>query len=403
MKNDAENDVKNNAKSGAKIDKNNDVKTGGEDAPRSEQKATEAVTSKAIIDWLESMHTLHVSVQGLYVVDGYEVSIYYDDNPVYTFHGKTLFDAFKSAMAVTYDTDSRKFVIGDQDDEPTPHISIDPAQDNDQHVESEVRRAVMSDFIGKTFRLFSHGISGGSLTAYEFKHDGFRDATLIGRADSPEGARWYVPNKIPDDVRMEILQDDGTWTPAPMHVVSMPMNDVDRHMDDKLSTFNDKLESLRANTKCTMGVGTGDGQLFVYGSHDAIKAAQKIVLERDDAVVRVGEIEKVLREQISNLNHTSLGHIDRLVFSAKLNLAKQLLVDFGFEPPEGTQNTILKEHDVLPTKPWPREQGTNDAPPRPFTKPSVEYRWNSNTFLVAFMILMAFGAGVCIALETWKL
>lgn len=40
-------------------------------------------------------------------------------------------------------------------------------------------------------------------------------------------------------------------------------------------------ERLQAKTRTTMGVGSGDGQLFVHGDYDSIKAAQAIVLERD--------------------------------------------------------------------------------------------------------------------------
>lgn len=50
--------------------------------------------------------------------------------------------------------------------------------------------------------------------------------------------------------------------------------------------------ALRTKTACTMGVGGGDGQLFVHGDHASIKAAQKIVLERDAALARVAKLEK---------------------------------------------------------------------------------------------------------------
>ncbi|UXJ54850.1 hypothetical protein [Pseudomonas citronellolis] len=50
--------------------------------------------------------------------------------------------------------------------------------------------------------------------------------------------------------------------------------------------------ALRVTHECTMGVGSGDGQLFVHGDHASIKAAQKIVLERDAAQTRMAELEK---------------------------------------------------------------------------------------------------------------
>lgn len=48
------------------------------------------------------------------------------------------------------------------------------------------------------------------------------------------------------------------------------------------STAKDaEIEALRAKTAVTMGVGTGDGKLFVHGDYESIKAAQEIVLGRD--------------------------------------------------------------------------------------------------------------------------
>lgn len=44
---------------------------------------------------------------------------------------------------------------------------------------------------------------------------------------------------------------------------------------------NAEIEALRAKTAVTMGVGAGDGSLFVHGDHESIKAAQAIVLQRD--------------------------------------------------------------------------------------------------------------------------
>lgn len=52
----------------------------------------------------------------------------------------------------------------------------------------------------------------------------------------------------------------------------------------------------RPTHECTMGVGGGDGNLFVHGDHASIKAAQKIVMERDAAQARVAELETKLAE-----------------------------------------------------------------------------------------------------------
>ncbi|HHF0887605.1 TPA: hypothetical protein ACPILO_005545 [Pseudomonas aeruginosa] len=42
----------------------------------------------------------------------------------------------------------------------------------------------------------------------------------------------------------------------------------------------------RPTYECTMGIGGGDGNLFVHGDHASIKAAQQIVLERDAALAQ---------------------------------------------------------------------------------------------------------------------
>lgn len=52
------------------------------------------------LQWLEDQHTLHKSVEILYVVDGYEVQHTYDGDPVGpAFHGETLSAAIDTARA----------------------------------------------------------------------------------------------------------------------------------------------------------------------------------------------------------------------------------------------------------------------------------------------------------------
>jgi hypothetical protein len=51
------------------------------------------------LDWLESNHTLHRSVEVLYVVDGYEVQLTHDDSPIGPcHHGETLRQAIDAAI-----------------------------------------------------------------------------------------------------------------------------------------------------------------------------------------------------------------------------------------------------------------------------------------------------------------
>lgn len=64
--------------------------------------AAEAQRDLAVsqIDWLQKVNTLHRQVDILYVVDGYEVTITWDDNPVSEgFHGETVAEAISKAMA----------------------------------------------------------------------------------------------------------------------------------------------------------------------------------------------------------------------------------------------------------------------------------------------------------------
>lgn len=56
-------------------------------------------TDAEILDWLEKWHTLHYTVEALYVVDGYEASIYHDGNLVEgPCRGMTLREAYSVLM-----------------------------------------------------------------------------------------------------------------------------------------------------------------------------------------------------------------------------------------------------------------------------------------------------------------
>ncbi len=53
-----------------------------------------------IINWIEKHTTLHTTVEVVYVVDGYEVSVLNDRSADIAgpWHGKTVFDALNLAM-----------------------------------------------------------------------------------------------------------------------------------------------------------------------------------------------------------------------------------------------------------------------------------------------------------------
>lgn len=52
-----------------------------------------------MVEWLQKVNTLHRQVDILYVVDGYEVTITWDDSPISEgFHGETVAKAIGKAM-----------------------------------------------------------------------------------------------------------------------------------------------------------------------------------------------------------------------------------------------------------------------------------------------------------------
>ncbi|WP_191985490.1 hypothetical protein [Pseudomonas aeruginosa] len=76
----------------------------------------------------------------------------------------------------------------------------------------------------------------------------------------------------------------------------------------------EQAEAERPTYECTMGVGGGDGNLFVHGDHASIKAAQKIVMERDAALARVAELEALMQMNFGEL-HTARNLLSRLSVS----------------------------------------------------------------------------------------
>ncbi|MEL5234023.1 hypothetical protein PTR36_00980 [Serratia bockelmannii] len=67
----------------------------------------------------------------------------------------------------------------------------------------------------------------------------------------------------------------------------------------ELEAKDKRIAELEAKTAMTMGVGSGNGNLFVHGDYDSIKAAQAIVLENESlraklaTPVRLPDIEFV--------------------------------------------------------------------------------------------------------------
>lgn len=56
----------------------------------------------------------------------------------------------------------------------------------------------------------------------------------------------------------------------------------------EVKTLQAEVERLKSMTAVTMGIGSGDGNLFIHGDYDSIKAAQALVF-------RAERMEKALR------------------------------------------------------------------------------------------------------------
>lgn len=56
--------------------------------------------------------------------------------------------------------------------------------------------------------------------------------------------------------------------------------------DAEIEALRAEVERLKTMTAVTMGVGSGDGKLFVHGDYESIKAAQALMF-RDERVVQV--------------------------------------------------------------------------------------------------------------------
>lgn len=64
-----------------------------------------------------------------------------------------------------------------------------------------------------------------------------------------------------------------------------------------------EVERLKSMTAVTMGVGSGDGSLYVHGDYDSIKAAQALVI-RAERLEEVLEERDALRERLGKgANH----------------------------------------------------------------------------------------------------
>lgn len=71
----------------------------------------------------------------------------------------------------------------------------------------------------------------------------------------------------------------------------------DALLQAEIERLQAEVERLKSMTAVTMGVGRGDGNLFVHGDYDSIKAAQALV-------IRAERLEKALKDirSLSSIN-----------------------------------------------------------------------------------------------------
>lgn len=83
----------------------------------------------------------------------------------------------------------------------------------------------------------------------------------------------------------------------------------------EIEALRAEVERLKSMAAVTMGVGSGDGNLFVHGDYDSIKAAQALVL-------RAERLAEALRELVDVFSES--GMYDEEVFDkARAALAKE--------------------------------------------------------------------------------
>lgn len=58
-------------------------------------------------------------------------------------------------------------------------------------------------------------------------------------------------------------------------------------LTDLIEQPQQRIAELEAKTSYCIGVGNGNGRLFIYGDHESIKTAQRYVLERDELAATV--------------------------------------------------------------------------------------------------------------------
>ncbi|MEL5594184.1 hypothetical protein [Serratia ureilytica] len=67
--------------------------------------------------------------------------------------------------------------------------------------------------------------------------------------------------------------------------------------EERAENAEQRVAELEAKTAMTMGVGSGNGNLFVHGDYDSIKAAQAIVLENESLRAKLATPVRLTEER----------------------------------------------------------------------------------------------------------
>ena len=110
---------------------------------------------------------------------------------------------------------------------------------------------------------------------------------------------------LPDEVRKAVERLDQT---------GYGMNRAWQTIKAHLLAREAEVANLRAETSCTLGVGRGDGNLFVHGDFDSIKAAQDFIFRAEKAEMllrdlRVGPEVPLLDGMLERKKPSLLGRI----------------------------------------------------------------------------------------------
>ncbi len=96
-----------------------------------------------------------------------------------------------------------------------------------------------------------------------------------------------------------------------------------------------RIAELEAKTAMTMGVGSGNGNLFVHGDYDSIKAAQAIVLENESLRAKLATPVRLLGEMLlhdweHSVERQATFQHRKIAWDARLAEDKKAILAAGF-------------------------------------------------------------------------